>query len=506
MSIKNLEEIATLVTNPLKKIRFEGGEGQSKTRQLISGLLEKRWSTDEEAASELYGNKLGIKTFEMLKSRTREHLVNLIFQLQTESEFKSAYDRAYYSACKNLLTGAILLLKSRLQSGESQLKLSLKSSLHYHFTDLSIVNLRLLKSIYATTGKLRSFQDHAKILNEQLSKLEDEIRAETIYQKLAIDSLFSVSNSEDLRINAQEAYIQLKRLVGKTDTYTTRLSMYRAGLMFAHLSNDFRSVVAIASECEEYYATNSHLSRKIRLGEMGLNKLIACLHLRDYDNGTRFAEDCYKLFNPGAINWLIFLEYYYLLCLHTGNYEKAAEVYRQVVMHKSFASYPPQNKEKWKIFEAFLVYTLPEKGKAGIRFNIARFLNEVPIFSKDKAGYNFSIIVAQLILSLKIGDYSKLVDRSEALKLYSSRYIRKEKNPRSFYFIKMIQVMIRYDFDPVKTEQVSNKFFQKLQEAQLGEQNELETLEVIPYDLLWPDIIRMLRSRKLSPEPNKKGS
>lgn len=164
MSIKNLEEIATLVTNPLKKTRFEGGTGEAKTHQLIRGLLEKRWETDEEAAAELYGNKLGIKTFEMLQSRTRELLVDMIFQLQTETEFKSSYDRAYFLACKNLLSGAILLLKSRLQSGENQLKLSLKSSLQYHFTDLAIMNLRLLRSITTSSGNLKQFHHYGQLI------------------------------------------------------------------------------------------------------------------------------------------------------------------------------------------------------------------------------------------------------------------------------------------------------------------------------------------------------
>lgn len=506
MSLKNLEEIATLVTNPLKKSRFEGGEGQSKTRQLIQGLLEKRWKTDEEAAAELYGNKLGIKTFEMLKSRTREQLLELIFQLQTETEFKSSYDRVYHLTCKNLVSGAILLLKNRLISGEMQLKLAVKSSSLYHFTDLKIVTLRLLRNIYSFMGKRKDYYLVNDDLENQIKIQLAEIRAEGLYQNLALDSVMSVADAETFRKRAETAFKEISSIILENDTYTIRNSFYRIGIFSSNLSHDYMNSIRIASDCEEYFRNHPHLSRKSRLAEMSLHKLYASLHLRDYENGSIYAIECSKLLNPGILNWLIFLEYYFLLCLHTGNYEKAAEVYRQVVMHKSFASYPPQNKEKWKIFESFLVYALPDKGKAGIRFNIARFLNEVPIFSKDKAGYNFSIIVAQLILSLKIGDYSKLVDRSEALKLYSSRYIRKEKNPRSFYFIKMIQVMIRYDFDPVKTEQVAHKFFQKLQEAHLGEQSELETLEVIPYDLLWPDIIRMLRNRKLSAEPNKKGS
>lgn len=57
--------------------------------------------------------------------------------------------------------------------------------------------------------------------------------------------------------------------------------------------------------------------------------------------------------------------------------------------------------------------------------------------------------------------------------------------------------MIQYDFEPKKTAQISQKFFVKLKESHLGEQSELETLEVIPYDLLWPEILEKLELNRI---------
>jgi hypothetical protein len=52
--------------------------------------------------------------------------------------------------------------------------------------------------------------------------------------------------------------------------------------------------------------------------------------------------------------------------------------------------------------------------------------------------------------------------------------------------------MIKYEFDKGKTEQIASKFYEKLKSTHIGEQNELETLEVIPYDLLWPKLLQHL--------------
>ncbi|MFM7823611.1 MAG: hypothetical protein ACKPB3_07540, partial [Bacteroidota bacterium] len=155
--------------------------------------------------------------------------------------------------------------------------------------------------------------------------------------------------------------------------------------------------------------------------------------------------------------------------------------------------YPPPNVEKWRIFEAYLEYAEPISSPVRRKFNVSKFLNEVPVFSKDKAGYNLSIIIAQVLLARKTNELHRVVDREESLKIYLSRYIKKEKHLRSYYFLKMIQVMVRYDFDPMKTSQIADKFFMKMKQSG---QASPETSEIIPYEWLWTDLMARLREIK----------
>ncbi len=496
MSIKNLQEISSLVTNYTKKNRFveviEDDGGESKYLRLIRGLGEKAWDSDDEAIEGIYDKPLGNKTFAMLKSRAKERLVNMIFQLDTQKRFKSSYDKAYFSTCKNLLAGTILLNQNKQNAAIEHLKSALSTSKKCYFTDFTILSLRLLRASSSFRGSKKQFNTFNQELQSSLKILAAELDAEELNQELIIEYSSSIEVKGNWIQKVKTNYDQLVKIVKRHDTYTTRLNMYRVGIRYYDSVYDFRKAIKLAGECENYLLENPHLIQKVRLGEMNLQKLYGSLHLRDYKNGSQYAETCSTLFNPGTINWLIFLENYYLLCLHTKNYKKACEIFQQVINHPGFLGYPPQNREKWKIFESFLIYALPETDKMSRKFNISKFLNEVPLYSKDKAGYNLSIIIAQTLLSLKIGDYSKIVERAEALKLYANRYIKKEKNPRSYYFIKMLLVMIQYDFEPKKTEQIAGKFFEKLKSSQLGMQSELESLEVIPYDLLWPEILRKL--------------
>jgi hypothetical protein len=500
MSIKILQEISSLVTDFTKNNRYLSLKGEDdsnlKYQKLIRGLSQKSFVSDEQAIASIYGNKLGTKTFDMLKSRAKEHLVSMIFQLDTEKKFKSSYDKAYYTACKNLLAGTILLLQNKQHSGREHLKLTVSICKKFYFTDLSLVALRMLRYESSFSGSKKTYYGYDSELKKAQKTLDAELMAEQLNQEIILEIVRSMASKDELISKTKDSYELLQKTIKISDTYTTRINMYRVGIRYFESIDDYNNVIKVADECEKYLKEHPHLIQKVRLGEMNLHKLNGSLHIRDYENGSKYAAACMTLFNSGTLNWLIFLEYYFLLSLHTGNYEKAAEIYQQVMGHSSYDGYPAQNKEKWKIFESFLSYALPQSSRLQKSFNVYKFINEVPLFSKDKAGYNLSIIVAQILLLINMGQYEKILDKAEPLKLYASRYIRKEKNPRSYYFIKMLLVMIQYDFEPKKTAQIANKFFVKLKESHLGEQSEVETLEVIPYDLLWPEILQKLEANK----------
>ena len=242
-----------------------------------------------------------------------------------------------------------------------------------------------------------------------------------------------------------------------------------------------------------YLEANPNFADLGVIAEINIQKLDTCLYLRKYAIGKASVIICESIFNKGTSNWVVIKEIYYLLCIHTGNYNEAASILKEVKGRKNFSEFNKDRIERWKIFEAFLSYILPAR-KGRRKFNVHKFVNEVPVFSRDKIGYNFSIIVAQLILLVKEGDFDRVMDKYESLKSYARRYIKKDRSPRSYYFVKMLLTMIKYDFNPEKTEAIAAKHFDKLCASRIGNQGELETLEVIPYDVLWPDLLEKLRA------------
>ncbi|HHG84681.1 MAG TPA: hypothetical protein ENJ82_08020 [Bacteroidetes bacterium] len=225
----------------------------------------------------------------------------------------------------------------------------------------------------------------------------------------------------------------------------------------------------------------------------------AYLNLGEYENGRHLANRSLNIYPEGSHNWMLFLEYYFLLCMHTGNYAKATEVCLKVVQHPRFEFVDQVRREKWRIFEAFLQYMWQEGESTGAgemlpQFRFFKFANDLPIFSKDKRGLNIAILVLQILFLLDRKDFDGIIQRAEALKVYSSRYLKQDVNFRSNCFLKMVLLMEKKDFNYERTRKISDKYFSKLKSCRFHySRGSMATLEVIPYEELWETILEKLR-------------
>ncbi len=490
--MKKLIEMSQLVTDFIdaKDIKnlFQQGSFDPKSFRLLDGIINGKYRDDAEAARDLYNSSPANKNYLMLKSRTRERMLNLLFTMDSTKRMKSNYQKALYSSSRNIIAARLLILKNMRNVAIDYLQAAFNTSKKYEFTDFELLAARLLRLHETFAGTEIKMHKYDSVIKNKTKLLEAEIEMEELMGKIFIQLRKTASPKEKLQIITSESFKKAKEILKNYRSHSLLANYYRITIYYYHSHGHHQEVIKSCEECESYLKNNPVFTDHAFLSELALQKLDTSLYLKDYDLGKKSALVCKSYFNPGFINWLIFLEYYFLLSLHSQNYNEAQKIFNEVIHHPKFQAYPPERLEKWKIFEAFLFYILPESSKQR-KFNVFKFINEVPIFSKDKRGYNLSIIIAQITLLIKMGDFDKVMDKFDSLKSYAGRYVNKTRNPRSFYFVKMLLLMVKYDFDPQKTKSIANKFFIKLKQSKLGDQGELETLEVIPYDILWDDLM-----------------
>jgi hypothetical protein len=510
--MKNLIEISKVVTKKrISKIEIFDksllNRKESKFNEFYEGLVNDKFNTDEEAAAVLYNTSPLDDKYRQLKSRFSKRLLNTLFFLDSNDPSFSDYHRANYSCNKNWAQIRILLNSGARSAAIKIAAKTLGVAVTYRFSDMVLNCSRILMNNASLSGDEKEYEEYAALTNKALRDVEYEIRAEEMYQRLTINFALAASTTSELSLEAEKYLETVNKLCEQSDSYQLHYMKFQIRIMVAQIKGQYLQTIKVCEEAEKYLHSNPNFNQKIKLANLALVKISSYLQLRDYENGRMNAEKCLDLVAEGSNNWFIFLEYYFLLAMHTENYINAAGIFIKVTNHPRFMYTSEERKEKWKIFEAYINYifetenldrdliaTDPTKRK----FRLLKFLNEVPNFSKDKKGYNVSILVVQIIYMLEKGEYTGIINRSEALNVYCSRYLRKDDSYRSSCFLKMLLTMVKEDFVYERTKQMAQKYLRKMQEGDPEGNNMVNEWEIIPYEILWDKVLNRLKSKPMS--------
>lgn len=474
--------------------------------RLFQGIAEGKYKDDNTAARGIYSVDSSDNRYQKLKSRLKERLLYSIFFLDVNYNEESPYHQAFYQCHWNLFLTRGLFLNGARNNAVSILKKTLPIALKYQINDVVFCIANLLKKHYNFCGVTKEYDYYNNLAQNIFKTIGMENVSEEYFEEIRVGFMRSVSPKPEL-ISTAKKY--LKRLQGyskNNDSFIMHFNLFRVWIFYLQMKGDYKKAIEVCKQAEMYVKNNPPFYQNVRLAEVALMMLECYLIMRDYENGNICAERCLDLFPASNINRLIFLEYYFLLAMHTGNYHQAKKLFFEAVEHPKFSSFSPERHEKWRIFESFLHYVLStDTDIDDSAFNLTKFLNEIPIYSKDKRGYNVSILVVQILFLLRKDDLDAVLDKGDALKIYRSRYLQSNKphNYRSNLFLKMLQSMIQCNFDYQKTVSITNQLLEKLKGNPNIYKGPLETMEVIPFEKLWEMVLSDLR--KLSvPVPTEK--
>jgi len=496
--MKNLTEISQLVTSLIGKDTlnslFQHQGEDLKSHLFIDGLLAQRWKSDEEAAQELYKSFPTEKKYQMLKSRLRKRFYDLIFSIDISSLIKTSYYREQIHCYRLLFAGSQLFVIGKLHIALEMIRSAESIARKFQFTPLRILALQRLREYQGFTGNIKGFYALSDSIETMQETLIKETQLDTFDFQFRIAVRGVLSKSDLKRFNPEQSIRQAESLYTKSKNKSHRMTCayYRSRIYYYHLKKDHKQVLKQCIEFEHYLLRGQKFTDMALVGEIAMQKLDTSIYLQDFKTGRQSALQCDSIFRKGNPNRFIYQQYYLLLCLYTGKTDEAVSVFNEVISSSAFKKFPEEQIERWRIFEAMLNYILPD-GRLR-KFNVHKFLNEVPILSKDKTGFNLSIIIAQICLLVKRGDFDKIMDKFDSLKSYAQRYISVTANPRNHYFIKLLLILIKKDFDTEKCAALAEKYLALLSQSSVSGQQALDTMEIIPYDVLWNDLLKRIKT------------
>ena len=500
--MERLIELSQIVTkNRLKKIDMLSHDGSNHGNKYLfaADSIAKGNIASSQELAKIIGVGEKSNTFHVFKLRLFDKLLNSMLFLDVDKRKFQSYRKAISDCNRNMYCVIILFLVNARQTAAFIASKTLHKALKFELSDVILYCARYLRAHYSFIGDSKNFKYYNGLVRHYHEVLAAEDEAAEYLETINVIGGNSNTSQKEFVCLAEACFSKVQTLFERFPTYQISLNYYRIRGITTFLKRDYAATLKTWEEFDTLIDKYNQFEPDARKAESELNKMDCYLHMRDFRNGSKCAVNCDNLFMPFSNNWYIFKEYYLLLTLHTKNYHQAAETINLVVGSSHFSQLTVNRQEKWRIFEAYLYILWKSCKVKGLDINkkttqlrISTFLNNSPIFSKDKKGYNVSILIIQIVNFLIEKNYAAISDKIDALERYAYRYFTEEKDSRARTFLKMVIEVERSGFDLEKVKERTSQLFSKLKKMQIANISGPEGLEIVPFADLWEIITTSL--------------
>jgi len=305
---------------------------------------------------------------------------------------------------------------------------------------------------------------------------------------------------------ARSYYAELSPYMEENHSFKLHLFGRMIHLLIYNSANDYVNTAKLCEEAIAFFDKKGYDSG-LPLQVFYYNLIVCYLQLKEFNKGQTVIDRCEYYFEEGTFNWFKLHELFFQLAMHTGHYEDAYRLYEKVTTHPRFDDKTPQIIEMWKIFQAYMFYLI-KMGKVpeGVvsekltKFKINKFLNEIPLFSKDRSGMNISVLIVQILHFIADREYEKSIERIDSIEKYLTRYVKEHGTARSNAFIKMLLQIPVGNFHRENVLRKAERYIKQLLDLPLEAANQSHEIEIVPFEALWDLTIGSLDMKVYKPK------
>jgi hypothetical protein len=483
-------------------------EPDSKMDLLFSAILQKEVQDETEALALFSDQKDAQAQLSNTRSKLKDRLIDAFFLLDFKESNFSSRQKAFHECYRKWATIMALLNKNAKINGIELAERLLRYAEKFEFTELCLDILRVLRLQYSLVdGDVKKYE-HVRDQYDQFEQIwMMESRAEKYYSELMIQYTNSKSTQLEVSNLAKKYHEELSPFMETCSSFKLHLFGRLIELLIFNSENDYVNTARLCEDAIAFFDQKPYDSG-LPLQVFYYNLIVCYLQLREFEKGQQAISRCEYYFEEGSFNWFKLQELFFLLAMHTGNYDDAYKLYDKVTRFPRFEEKAIQIVEMWKIYQAYLFYLI----KIGLigeetvsekltKFKLNRFLNEIPLFSKDKRGMNISILIIQILYSLADKNYDQTRERIEGIEKYCSRYLKDNDTYRSNCFIKMLLQLPDANFHREAVARKTERYFKMLQSVPLEAARQAHEVEIIPYEVLWETMAISLELKIFKAKP-----
>lgn len=477
--------------NRVQRIELIGGGSDTQVQRLYDAMVAGTFKSDEEYAAYLFGdNPRRISYLHRVERKLKEQLYNTAMFVDFENKIDTEAKRIYYQCIKNYAALMALIGRDGRLSAIPLAKktLEMAKSLADH-TELIFLLLKLLCEHYGNVKiDEKMYARYSREMDKHFKLLQTEAMVERYHQNFKMTKLKSRTAQLAMMDTLKEQEEQLRPLLKEQKSYKTVTIGHLIIINRYTMCSDYEKVLELCDEAIAALYSSTKLPRATALYQFNRIKLDAFTKLRRDKEGEKAIKACLEHIKPEGSNWYATHFYANLYYLYTGQYQKAYDNHQEVTKTPGFKVTVTTSKANWKLVEGYLHYLLEigkikDPSKQQKRFRVNKLINEVPVFSRDKRGYNVCLLILQVLFYLKRKQHGEVLDKMESLNMYCHRYLRKGEMFRSNCFIKMLLEIPKGYFNRKVAVRKAQRYIDKLNSG--PKLLSSADFEIIPYELLW---------------------
>ncbi len=465
---------------------YENISGRSK--MLLDRIIENDYGSEGELKSEICAGQNQSARFRYVKNELGRKLLDTIITANPErgNNTIKVYEECYksYASIKVLIARGVK--KTAIQLALETLKVARR----YEITEIVYLLSFEIAQYYAIITDSRKKTYYQKIYFKYFKIFEAEQHALIHFSDLTILLASSKKLQPHQIAEAKKIVSEIQFNHRELRSYKLNFLRYISLVMQYQIEFDYENLIDTSVRAIKYLDGLKFTAARSYYFNFFYQMIPALLSQKEYVRLKEVFKRCIEMSRIGAFNWNVTLLYQSIFGCQSENYALALSTYQKIMKYKD--RIPANVLEYWKIIEAyfFLLDGLGEFKCSIPSFRLYKFLNEVPEYAKDKAGANVTILTLQILLLLLRNKRGKIIDRMDALKMYTYKYLVRDNTYRSQCFIKIILQLERSRFHPIAFKRHTAPLLKKMQQMPLRF-TDLE-VEIIPYERQYEFILQLL--------------
>jgi len=446
-------------------------------------------------------NCLSNTYFSSLKSRYKDKVISCLASIENKPLSRNTLQER-----KLFVIQCYGLSQYYTASGNKQLSVEILEYTvrildNYDFPEIKLAALKDLVFQYGLFVRDdKKFELYNSKLKNTLRLINQMSEIEECYIFIGDTILRNINPPFDKQLLEVEKRVEEIKSSDNVDSYYFKYYFYDSLYYINLIKREFKTRLKIIIEAISYFKNKLNFST---VGIYTFEVKLGLLYMEDGDYRKaiiQFESTKKYLTNKKRISWHNINNYIILGYFALQEYDKAYEVFSDVIKSDNLKYLSLRFREPWYIKEAFIHFLIrtgridPDKHpEVKLRsFRISRFVNEVTVYSKDKKGINITINIIQILFLIADKKYDAVADKLSSLKQYSYRYLRKPEYIRPSNFIKMLQTISTCHFKKSRVIQKADRHLDVLKQNPMDYTEQALSIEIIPYERLWEEVLNLL--------------